>query len=62
MDEKGLQISPALYHELEKRIIELVLEKTDHNLSQTARFLGISRNTLKMKLRKYQLELTPALK
>ncbi|RMG30050.1 MAG: sigma-54-dependent Fis family transcriptional regulator, partial [Methanobacteriota archaeon] len=33
LDEKGLQISPALYHELEKRIIELVLEKTDHNLS-----------------------------
>ena len=40
---------------LERQKIELVLQKTHGNKSETARMLGISRMTLYQKLRKYGL-------
>ena len=39
----------------EERLIRQAMEKTDGNISATARMLGISRPTLYAKLRKYGL-------
>ncbi len=39
-------IYPLVMEEVEKTIIELVLQETDHNYFATAKILGISRSTL----------------
>lgn len=44
-------------NELEHRAIEKALNKLNHNMSQVARSLGISRNTLYQKLKKYDIAL-----
>ncbi len=41
--------------ELEKQHIIYVLKKTSHNIMQTAKFLGISRNTLYRKMEEYSI-------
>jgi len=42
-------------YEIEKQIIKQALEKTDYNQTQTSRLLGISRDTLRYKVKKYRL-------
>jgi len=44
-------------NELENRAIIKALSKLNHNMSQVARSLGISRNTLYQKLKKYDITL-----
>ena len=44
---------PSL-HEIERRYVEYVLRSTDGSISEAARVLGISRNTLKSRLRPTQ--------
>ncbi len=46
---------PENLAELEKIHIRKVLEKTNWNLAETARRLGIHRNTLRMKIKEYNL-------
>lgn len=41
--------------EVERPLMRCVLSFTDNNQSRTAEILGISRGTLRKKLRKYQL-------
>lgn len=48
-DEKG-NIYPLLISQIEKYLIELVLEETDNNYFHAARYLGISRSTLYRKI------------
>ena len=47
--EKG-NIYPLLIHQVEKHLIELVLEETKYNYLKTARVLGLSRSTLYRKI------------
>lgn len=55
------QTNPSLIMKLkdeerELEQIKLALEKTDHNITQTSRLLGISRQALYAKLKKYHLK------
>lgn len=43
--------------EVEKPLLEIVLEHTNHNQSQAAKWLGVSRNTLRKLINLYNLEL-----
>lgn len=47
-----------LLSEVEPPLIEEVLRFTGHNQSRTARILGITRNTLRAKLIRYDIPLT----
>jgi len=42
--------------EVEKPLLEVVMEKNQGNQSQSARMLGINRNTLRKKLKQYSIE------
>lgn len=42
--------------EVEKPLLEVVLDRTGGNLTRAAQMLGINRGTLRKKLRKYALE------
>lgn len=53
--EKG-NIYPLLISQVEKYLIELVLEETDNNYFHAARFLGISRSTLYRKIHSLLIE------
>ncbi|MEO0161190.1 MAG: sigma-54 dependent transcriptional regulator [candidate division WOR-3 bacterium] len=48
--------SSELLSEVEKDHILKILEKTEWNLSEAARRLGIHRNTLRLKMKEYQLQ------
>jgi len=41
--------------EVEKALLESVMERVDHNQTKAARILGINRNTLRSKLEKHEL-------
>ncbi len=49
----GNQIIPLA--DMEKRMLEKALEKTDGNKSKAARLLKITRDTLRYKVKKYRL-------
>ncbi len=53
----------GIYHlmvsEVERAVIRTVLEYHHNNQSRTAKCLGITRNTLKKKIRKYGLDECP---
>jgi two-component system response regulator AtoC len=42
-------------YDVEKQIIKQALQKTDNNQTRTSKLLGISRDTLRYKMKKYQL-------
>ena len=42
-------------YDIEKQIIKQALQKTDNNQTQTSKLLGISRDTLRYKVKKYKL-------
>ncbi|MDX1796806.1 MAG: helix-turn-helix domain-containing protein [Hydrogenovibrio sp.] len=41
--------------QVEKPMIEFILDKTNYNQSKTADILGINRNTLRKKIQQYQI-------
>jgi DNA-binding protein Fis len=54
-NQKG-NIHPLIIQELEKSLIEIVLEETGHNLLSASRILGIGRSTLYRKIKKFKIE------
>ena len=41
--------------QVEKPMVEFVLNKTDYNQTKTAEILGINRNTLRKKIQQYKI-------
>ncbi len=50
------QVAANIMDVVEEALITRALEECDHNQVRTARMLGISRNTLRHRIKKYQLE------
>lgn len=48
-------IHPLIMDEVEKTIIQIVLNETNNNLFQTAKMLGIGRSTLYRKIEKLKI-------
>ena len=42
--------------EIEKPLLEVVMEQSESNQTRAARYLGINRNTLRKKLKQYNIE------
>jgi sigma-54 dependent transcriptional regulator, acetoin dehydrogenase operon transcriptional activator AcoR len=55
-NQKG-NIHPLIMQEIEKNLIEIVLEETKYNLLLASRILGIGRSTLYRKIDKLKIEL-----
>jgi len=53
-NEKG-NIHPLIMQEIEKNIIEVVLQETKYNYLKSSRLLGIGRNTLYRKIKTLNL-------
>jgi len=54
-DEKISNLHEMVIQQVEKPLIEFVLDKHNNNQTQTAQTLGINRNTLRKKMQQYQL-------
>ena len=59
LPEEGLILKDHIAG-IEREIIQQALQKTDHNVSQTARLLSIRRTTLIEKINKYAISTSPA--
>lgn len=57
-DDSGT-LHQDLTHRVERALIKNVLKKTQHNQSQTAKILGISRTTLRKKIADFHLQPPP---
>lgn len=55
-EEQASDLYQIVLQEVEKPLIEFVLQKTEANQTHAANILGINRNTLKKKMQKYQIE------
>jgi len=59
-DLAGVQSASSQYQEisqgLEKAVIHFVLEKCGHNQVQAYQMLGMSRNTLRERIKRYRIE------
>ncbi|WP_373020418.1 helix-turn-helix domain-containing protein [Thiomicrorhabdus sp.] len=54
-EESVSDLYEMVIQQVEKPLIEFVLEKTEQNQSKSAQILGINRNTLRKKMHKYDL-------
>ncbi|MBF6058200.1 MULTISPECIES: helix-turn-helix domain-containing protein [Thiomicrorhabdus] len=54
-DQSTCDLHEMVIQQVERPLIEFVLNRTQHNQTQTAQILGINRNTLRKKMLKYQL-------
>ena len=54
-DHGGGQLYDLILSGVEKPQVEVVLKETDGNQTQAANVLGISRNTLRKKIKEYNL-------
>lgn len=54
-NKERIQLKAASLEDVEKNHIEISLKKYGYNISETAKILGISRNTLYNKMKKYNL-------
>ncbi len=54
-DESTSDLYEMVIQQVEKPLIAFVLTQHDNNQTQTAKTLGINRNTLRKKMQKYQL-------
>jgi Nif-specific regulatory protein len=55
-DKKDTGHVPAIIAEIEKIVLEEVLINTNNNKSRAAQIMGINRNTLKAKMRQYNIQ------
>lgn len=54
-EQNTCDLYETVMQQVEKPLIETVLKQNDFNQSQTAKMLGINRNTLRKKMQKYEL-------
>jgi Fis family transcriptional regulator len=54
--EEPVNLHGMVMSEVEKPLLELVMERAQSNQTRAARMLGINRNTLRKKLKFYNLE------
>lgn len=54
--EEPANLHGMVMGEVEKPLLELVMERAQSNQTRAARMLGINRNTLRKKLKLYSLE------
>lgn len=54
--EKPGQIHAMVIHCVEKPLLELVIQHAQGNQTQAAKILGINRNTLRNKIKQYQIK------
>jgi Fis family transcriptional regulator len=60
--QKPAHLHAIITQEVERTLIDFVMQRTGQNQSMTARWLGINRNTLHKKLEQYRLHPTSTLK
>lgn len=53
--ETATNLYQTILHEVEKPLLEVVLEQTQGNQSKTAQILGLNRGTLRKKMQQYGL-------
>jgi DNA-binding NtrC family response regulator len=55
-----MELEEGVYQDLldgfDRRLLETAIARCDGKIRETARFLGIARNTLKSKMKRYGLE------
>lgn len=54
--EDACDLYSMVIEEIEKPLLEVVMEQAESNQTKAARILGINRNTLRKKLKQYGLE------
>lgn len=54
--EDASDLYSMVIEEIEKPLLEVVMEQAESNQTKAAQFLGINRNTLRKKLKYYGLE------
>ena len=54
--EEPSNLYQMVINEIEKPLLEIVMEQTDRNQTRAAVILGINRNTLRKKLKQHKLE------
>ncbi len=54
--EEPVNLHSMVISEVERPLLELVMEQAQSNQSRAAKMLGINRNTLRKKLRSYGLD------
>lgn len=54
-EEIPTDVFQMVISQVEKPMVEFVLNKTDYNQSKTADILGINRNTLRKKIQQYKI-------
>jgi len=54
-EENATDVYEMVIQQVEKPMIEYVLQQADNNQTHAANILGINRNTLKKKMQKYNL-------
>lgn len=55
--EEPVNLHDMVMAEVEKPLLELVMERAESNQTRAAKMLGINRNTLRKKLKYYNLDL-----
>jgi len=55
-DQSATDVYEMVLQQVEKPLIEFVLQQTENNQTHAANILGINRNTLKKKMQKYDLD------
>ena len=54
--EEPANLYSMVMHEIEKPLLEVVMQQAQSNQTRAAQMLGINRNTLRKKLKQYQLD------
>lgn len=57
--ENGANLRSFVVDLVDRSLIEITLDETNGNQSQTAKILGVSRNTLNRKMKSFNLNQTP---